>query len=102
MVTPTNSKKCWTAKFAANSPYSKTVDGEIHHAPRYEHHAKLVAIGVLPEPNPEAEAIFKALGLRNSINMHSPSYTAGIVYEGDSAEAVGKKIAQLLIEVGTQ
>jgi hypothetical protein len=95
-------KKMLDRQICRELPFFKLINGEIHHQPRYERHPNLVAIGVLPQPNAEAEAIFKALVSRNAINMHAPSYATGIVYGTDSAEVIAEKIKHLLIEVGAQ
>ncbi len=77
-------------------PFFTQINGEIHHGPRYEKYAKLLAIGVLPQPNADSETIFKTLVSRNAINMHAPSHSAEIVYVTDGPEVIREKAKRLL------
>jgi multimeric flavodoxin WrbA len=52
-------------------PFFIKVRGEVHHPPRYERRSRLVALGTLPSPDPDAAAIFRGLIERNAINFHS-------------------------------
>jgi hypothetical protein len=62
----------------------------------------LVAIGILPQPDAESEAIFKTLVSRNAVNMHAPAYSAAIVYSGENSEQVREKLKSLLMSVGVK
>ena len=47
-----------------------------------------MAVGTLPQPNPESEGIFAELVERNSINMCAPAWAAGVITgEQDNATA---------------
>lgn len=81
-------------------PFFTKVDGEIHHAKRYDKNGSLVAVGVLPQPDVESETIFKTLVERNAINMRAQPCATGIIYLTDSAEQVTAKVNGLLVEVG--
>jgi hypothetical protein len=62
------------------SPFFTSIDGEVHHKPRYERYPRLAVVGVLPAPDPEQEELFRRLVERNAINMHTPAYDVNILY----------------------
>jgi hypothetical protein len=80
--------------------FLQKIHGEIHHQPRYDKHPKFVVIGVLPQPNPDSEEIFRALASRNAINMHTDSFATAIVYDTDDSVAITGKLKKTLSEVG--
>jgi multimeric flavodoxin WrbA len=82
-------------------PFFKNVNGEIHHAPRYRKYPKIVAIGVLPNPDQESESTFSTLVSRNSINLHTTALSS-FVYASDDADAVKRRVALALSEAGVQ
>lgn len=53
------------------SPYFTRYRGETHHKLRYEKSPKLLALGILPFHDADAEEIFSFLVERNAINLHS-------------------------------
>jgi hypothetical protein len=61
-------------------PFFKRVDGEVHHAVRYDRYPRLLGVGVLPAPHPAQEQIFHTLIGRNAINMYAPAHDSAIVY----------------------
>ena len=77
-------------------PFFKTIDGEIHHKPRYSRYPSLVGIGTLPERNAESSHAFFTLVERNAINMHAPAYTATVIVDGEPIDSVESSIAMLL------
>ena len=81
-------------------PFYTKIDEEIHHEPRYEQYPSLIGIGVLPSPDEESERIFKKLVSRNTINLHSPTHSEGIVYLNDSVEGLEEKVCAILGKVG--
>jgi multimeric flavodoxin WrbA len=82
-------------------PFFKKVNGEIHHAPRYEKYPTLVAIGTLPNPDEESENTFKTLVERNAINIHTKAISS-IIYSNENPEAIKKKIITTLSKAGAQ
>lgn len=62
------------------SPFFTSVKGEVHHQKRYRTYPRLLVVGWLPRADPEAEAVFRHLAYRNSINMYSRSTVCGILY----------------------
>jgi multimeric flavodoxin WrbA len=72
-------------------PFFKTINGEIHHAPRYDKYPILVAIGVLLNSAEESENTFTTLVARNAINLHTKAIS-NIVYSNDTAEIIKQKV----------
>jgi multimeric flavodoxin WrbA len=95
-------KKALDRQIGNALPFFKKSNGEIHHPSRYGRYGSLVAVGVLPKPDVESEAIFKTLVSRNAINMHPKAHSAGIVYLTDSLDDVKEKIRGILDEVGVK
>jgi hypothetical protein len=52
-------------------PFFTKIGDEVHHPTRYGWEPRLAVIGVQPEPDPEAEWVFRELVDRNAINMHA-------------------------------
>jgi multimeric flavodoxin WrbA len=77
-------------------PFMKKYKGEIHHPQRYDKTHNVAAIGVLPQPDPESEAIFKTLLYRNSLNWQAPKQATTIIYESDNQLTVEGKVSDLL------
>lgn len=61
-------------------PFFQTVNGELHHLPRYNNKAvKFVVIGYGENVTPDEEETFKALIKGNSINFCMPDYKVCII-----------------------
>jgi multimeric flavodoxin WrbA len=82
------------------SPFFMKIKGEVHHQTRYRSYPKLLNIGVLPEANTKMAEIFRNLGERNAINMHSPLYRCGIYLNTQEPEEISDSLVQLMKEVG--
>jgi multimeric flavodoxin WrbA len=82
-------------------PFFKRINGEIHHAPRYDKYPLLVAIGVLQNPDEESEETFATLVGRNGINLHINA-TSTIVYSNDKPEIIKQKVFAAFSKVGVQ
>lgn len=80
-------------------PYFKRIDGKIHHKKRYKRYPRLMAAGILPAPDAEAEGIFHELVLRNAINAHSPSYTSEVFVKDADRKEVEQIIRRNLNEM---
>jgi len=78
-------------------PYFTFVGNEVHHVRRYRSYPNLLGIGLLPAPDPEEEAIFSQLLLRNSINMYAFEVDVCIIYADE--EDVGARIEEKLVGV---
>ncbi len=68
------------------APFFTTRNGETHHTRRYARYADVLVIGWQPEPDPTAEAIFRHLVWRNSLNFYAQTWHCEIV-TGDPLEA---------------
>jgi len=82
-------------------PFFKKINGEIHHAPRYDKYPTLVAIGVLPNSDEESENTFTTLVARNGINLHTKAIST-IVYSNDTADIIKQKVIATLSKTGVQ
>jgi NAD(P)H-dependent FMN reductase len=79
-------------------PFFASVNGEIHHQPRYRRYPNLLVIGWMlastehsastehPAPGPQAEAIFRHLVYRNAINLYAQKSACGVLV-GELSEA---------------
>jgi multimeric flavodoxin WrbA len=78
------------------SPFFMKVQGETHHKPRYDSLPRLLGIGVTTGRDSESGEIFESLVQRNSINFHSPAYSAAVVDTSDSQTEMRANFAQLM------
>jgi hypothetical protein len=75
------------------SPFFAEVEGETHHAPRYDSYPRFLAVGVLADDAPAADAeLFAELVAREALNFLSPARGVLIVREGDDAEQVEAQV----------
>ncbi|MCW3999917.1 MAG: NAD(P)H-dependent oxidoreductase [Candidatus Bathyarchaeota archaeon] len=93
---PYELKKVLDRQIPTILPFMEKYKGEIHHPQRYDKRHGMAAIGVLPHPDPESEAIFKTLVYRNSLNWQAPKQSTVIIYESDNQATVEGKISGLL------
>ena len=84
------------------NPFFRKFQGEVHHEPRYDRYPRYLAVGVLPQSDKESERIFQTLVHRNSINMYTPAYKAGVLYEHQSPDEMRQRIRGYLGEVGVR
>ena len=82
-------------------PFFTNVNGEIHHAKRYDKYPALVAVGVLPSPDQESERTFKTLVQKNGVNLHTTAVSS-IVYPSDEPQTIREKVSATLEMVGVQ
>jgi multimeric flavodoxin WrbA len=86
-------------------PFFASVDGEIHHEPRYRRYPNLLVIGWMPAseehsaPDPQAEAVFRHLVYRNAINLYAQKSASGVLVgepsEKELSDQVGLWLAAL-------
>ncbi|HJN16519.1 MAG TPA: NAD(P)H dehydrogenase, partial [Armatimonadota bacterium] len=81
-------------------PFFDKIDGRIHHKARYERYPSMAVAGVLPEPDAEAEAIFRKLVSRNAKNHHAPVHAVEIITRDEPPEAIQQHIDDLLTNTG--
>jgi multimeric flavodoxin WrbA len=82
-------------------PFFKNINGEIHHAKRYDKYPTLVAVGVLPNPDSESESTFTTLVERNGINLHTKAIS-NIVYSSDRPNVIKEKVLATLSKAGVR
>ncbi|HOZ49221.1 MAG TPA: NAD(P)H-dependent oxidoreductase [Candidatus Hydrogenedentes bacterium] len=82
------------------SPFFQTVGGETHHKKRYDRYPSTVGIGWLEHADTHAEDLFRALAIRNGINMWSPITEVAILYKDENVETQREVIAKALQPVG--
>ncbi|HUK84994.1 MAG TPA: flavodoxin family protein [Candidatus Acidoferrum sp.] len=82
-------------------PFFQKINGEVHHAIRYDKNPKLVAIGVLPTLDEESENNFNTLVSRNGINLHTTAFSS-IVYMIDKPDVIKQKVISTLSKAGVQ
>ena len=82
-------------------PFFTSVNGEIHHAKRYDKYPALVAVGVLPNPDQESESTFKTLVEKNGVNLHTTAVSS-IVYSTDTIQTIKEKVKATLSRAGVQ
>ncbi len=78
------------------SPFFTTVHGETHHRKRYHRYPDLMTIGWLDGHDETAEAIFRHLVYRNSVNFYAESASAGILYRTQDEQVMAAGVKQLL------
>ena len=66
------------------SPFFRSINGEIHHQKRYQKYPNVLFIGWMDEPDAQAEAIFRHLVQRVSINMNANTAVCGLVTDQPS------------------
>jgi multimeric flavodoxin WrbA len=73
-------------------PFFTSVNGEIHHQPRYQRYPNLLVVGWTPASekylahDPQAEAIFRHLAYRNAVNLYAQKLACGVLI-GEPSEA---------------
>lgn len=65
------------------SPFFVRAGGDTRHRARYEHYPSLLALGMLPTPDPEDEHLFDTLVHRNAHNFHAPRAASRMLYRTD-------------------
>jgi multimeric flavodoxin WrbA len=78
-------------------PFFRLVEGEFHHQPRYQRYPNILGIGILGEPDPTQEAIFRQLVERNAINLQAPGHASVFVHVGESRETVWSDLDEILM-----
>ncbi|MDD5265056.1 MAG: NAD(P)H-dependent oxidoreductase [Candidatus Bipolaricaulis sp.] len=79
------------------SPFFARVRGETHHQRRYRKTPRVIGLGILSQPDREAERVFKTLVERNGLNLRTPCTAAAVVTPesdlGATASALVKAVA---------
>lgn len=75
------------------SPFFARVEGETHHQRRYARYPSFLAVGWMDEANPQAEAIFRNLVYRNSLNFYAKTTVCGLVSGRPSESQIKSLVA---------
>jgi multimeric flavodoxin WrbA len=81
-------------------PFLRTIDGEVHHPRRYGHRQRLVAIGMLPARDGEAQQAFSQLVERNSRNMNPVGWATALVFSDESPEMATIAVKEAFLKAG--
>ncbi len=68
------------------SPFFATINGEIHHQPRYKNYPDVLTVGWMDQPNAQSEAVFRQLVHRNAINMYAITSVSGLVNQKENLD----------------
>lgn len=77
-------------------PRFAVVDGEVHHRLRYRRYPRMIGLGTLPSPDPEAERMFAQLVARNGLNVHQAPEAAVMTNVTDPESA--RRFADRLLD----
>jgi len=81
-------------------PFFTTVEGVTRHTLRYDKAQRLMAVGLLREPDEAAERLFRALVEHNAANFHSPGRGAALVRAGADESEVAAVVRDGLSAAG--
>lgn len=81
-------------------PFFVKVNGEIHHAKRYDRYPSFMGIGIIDSQNESEERTFRELVARNAINMHAPKFSSAVILRTDSIESRQENLVKTLRHVG--
>jgi len=81
-------------------PFFEKVDGEIHHAKRYDRYPSFMAIGIADSENESEERTFRELIARNAINMHAPRFSSAVILRTDSLGSRQENLVKTLRDMG--
>ncbi|MBN2125517.1 MAG: flavodoxin family protein, partial [Deltaproteobacteria bacterium] len=95
-------KKALDRMICLLSPFFRKVGGEVHHRPRYDRYPRWMALGALPESEPEEEEIFSRLVERNAINLYAPDHVSGILIEDQGDDEIRPFLQNLFEKVGVR
>lgn len=80
-------------------PRFTVIKGETRHLLRYARYPRTVGLGTLPDPDPEAEAVFATLVARNGLNIHQ-AVEADVLVGVTDPDAARDRCRRLLERAG--
>ena len=80
-------------------PVYRFYRGELHHALRYPHPARLLGIGVAPVYDEAGARVFDLLVERTALNYHSPSCASRVLVEGQGADQIRDAVQALISQL---
>jgi multimeric flavodoxin WrbA len=81
------------------APYFTKVEGETHHKKRYGKYPDLLVIGWMEAPDTQAEAVFRHLVKRNTINFYAEKAACGVVTCGQSDDEIATSVKAWLNDI---
>ncbi len=78
-------------------PFFQRVQNEAHHPQRYPQPRRLLAVGVMPAPDAEAEAVFHHLVWRNALNLAARWHEAVVLKKRIDLDWLGVRLDARLI-----
>jgi multimeric flavodoxin WrbA len=89
-------KKALDRQIPVLLPFFIKTHGEVHHPQRYERRRSFAVVGTLPEPDAEAENIFRGLVQRNAMNLNPLRTEACVIYERAADGTITERIRKLI------
>lgn len=83
-------------------PFFKKVEGEVHHAIRYESYPIMLVVGSIDIEDKLHENVFARLAKRNSVNGHAPRSSSLVVYDKETREDISRKLDLVLDGMGVK
>jgi multimeric flavodoxin WrbA len=77
-------------------PFFAVRHGEIHHPHRYPVRRRLLAVGLLPQPDAQAEAVFRQVVARNSLNLNAVATSILVIDRPLAAADLDDRVATAL------
>ncbi|MGD0818956.1 MAG: NAD(P)H-dependent oxidoreductase [Methanomassiliicoccales archaeon] len=81
-------------------PFFEKVQGELHHALRYESYPTMLVVGSIDKEDRLHENVFARLVKRNSVNGRAPRSNSLVVYDRETREEVSRKLDLVLDGMG--
>jgi multimeric flavodoxin WrbA len=81
-------------------PFFEKVEGEVHHALRYESYPTMLVVGSIEKEDKLHENVFARLVKRNSVNGRAPRSNSLVVYDRETREDVLRKLDLVLDGMG--
>lgn len=84
------------------SPFFTVINGEVHHQKRYPRYPDQLMVGWMEAPDAQAEAIFRHLVFRNTLNMYTQVAVTGIAISGQSEAELRAAVQGWLADWGAR
>ena len=81
-------------------PFFQKVSGEVRHVHRYDNQPRIMALGVLPRPDPAAEQLFRTLVSRNAMNFGAPERASAVITRDMDPGRMRGEVHALLLKAG--
>lgn len=95
-------KKALDRSICSLLPFFRRVQGEVHHALRYDVAQRLVMVGLLPSRDEEAQTVFAQLVERNAINMQPVGWSSALVFMDERPEMSAIAVQEAFAKAGVE